>query len=80
MTYEKKPGEFTLAKNERKTDSKHPDYTGQGTSPDGSPVWVDAWIRKSKDGRSFLSARMKPKTETAKPAKAPEFNNDFGGL
>jgi uncharacterized protein (DUF736 family) len=79
MPYEKQNGEFTIAKNERKTDSKHPDYTGQGTSLDGTPVWVDAWIRKSKDGRSFLSARMKPKTDSSKPAsKVVPLNDTIG--
>jgi hypothetical protein len=77
--YEKKPGEFTLAKNDRKSEAKHPDYTGAGTSLDGTPVWVDAWVRKSKDGRSFLSARMKPKAENnGKPASAKPFSDEIG--
>jgi hypothetical protein len=78
MPYEKKAGEFTLAKNERKSEPKQADYTGQGTSLDGTPVWVDAWIRKSPDGRSFLSARMKAK-ENNKPASTkPDLNDEIG--
>jgi hypothetical protein len=77
--YEKKNGEFTLSKNKRKSEPKHPDYTGQGTAPDGTPCWVDAWVRKSKDGRSFLSARMKPKDANSKPAPTkPDFNDSIG--
>jgi hypothetical protein len=77
MPYEKKDGEFTLAKNERKAQASQADYLGAGTSLDGTPIWVDCWLRKSKDGRSFLSCRMKAKeANNGKPARAKSDLND----
>lgn len=53
-----------LFKNDRKTEEKHPDYTGSFYDANGGEYFCDAWIKKSsKTGGSFLSFRVKPKTK-----------------
>lgn len=74
MAYEHKPGQFTLFKNDRKEKDSHPDYKGQGIAPDGSPVWVSAWIKEGAKGK-FMSCSMQTKDaqqeapRSSKPAK-----------
>lgn len=74
MAYEHKPGQFTLFKNDRKEKDSHPDYKGQGIAPDGSPVWVSAWIKEGAKGK-FMSCSMQAKDaqqespRSSKPAK-----------
>ena len=53
-----------LFKNDRKTEDKHPDYTGSFYDANGTDYFCDAWIKKSsKTGGTFLSFRVKPKTK-----------------
>lgn len=55
-----------MFKNDRKTEDKHPDYTGSFWDADGGEFFCDAWIKKSaKSGNSFLSFRVKPKQAKA---------------
>ncbi len=42
-----------LFKNEKKSDN-HPDYKGR-IDIDGKEYWLSAWIKKSKDGRTYMS-------------------------
>ena len=83
--YEIKPGEFTLFKNSKKTESKHPDVNGPGLNLDGQKISVAGWIArdkngaviKDKNGNTILNCRMQldyDKAE-AKPQKA-EFKAD----
>ena len=73
MSYEPKPGTFTLFKNDRKEADSHPDYKGDGADLDGNPVWVNAWLKKDKNGRTFMSCNLKPKeAPKAKPVPARE--------
>lgn len=52
-----------MFKNDRKTEDKHPDYTGSYYDAEGGEYFCDAWIKKSaKNGNTFLSFRTKPKT------------------
>ena len=63
-----------LFKNDRKTEDKHPDYTGTFYDADGGEHFFDAWVKKSaKSGGTFLSCRTKPKQ--AKAAAKPEFSD-----
>lgn len=41
---------------------KWPDYRGS-VNVDGVDYWLDAWIRKSKKGTTFMSLRVKPKQQ-----------------
>lgn len=63
-----------LFKNDRKTEDKHPDYTGSFFDADGGDYFCDAWIKKSaKTGGTFLSFRVKPKQ--AKSAGKPQVSD-----
>ena len=54
MAYEQKPNSGTLFKNERKTASNHPDYTGKWMDINGK-VWnLAGWVKQGKKG-NFLS-------------------------
>jgi uncharacterized protein (DUF736 family) len=58
--------------NERKTDEKHPDRTGS-INVEGIEYFLDGWIRKTKDGKQFLSVRVKRKDgQQAKPQQPQE--------
>ena len=47
-------------KNDRKTEDRHPDYTGTYTDGDGNEYFLDAWVREGKKGK-FFSLRTKAK-------------------
>ena len=52
-----------ISKNERKTEDKHPDYTGT-IDVNGVEHWIDGYVRKRKDGSgTFLSLRIKLKQQ-----------------
>lgn len=51
---------FVLFKNDRKTEERHPDYTGSFVDENGLEYFCDAWIKKSAKG-SYMSGRMKHK-------------------
>jgi len=62
-----------LFRNDRKTEEKHPDYTGTVTIM--SEKWrLAGWIKKSKAGRSYLSLSVQPdnRPEPAKAAASTE--------
>jgi len=55
-----------LFKNDRKTEPKHPDYSGTFYDANGDEHFFDGWIKKSaKSGGTFLSCRTKPKQAKA---------------
>lgn len=49
-----------LFRNEDKQEDRHADYRGS-INVDGKEFWLDAWLRKSKQGKTFMSLRVKPK-------------------
>lgn len=65
-----------LFKNSRKTEDKHPDYTGTYTDGDGNEFFLSAWIKTAKNGAKFMSLSTKPKTD--KPQSAPKQAADAG--
>lgn len=70
-----------LFKNDRKTEDKHPDYTGSFYDDKGGEYFCDAWVKKSKSGGSFLSFRVKPKQarrqETSSRPLSQELDDDI---
>jgi uncharacterized protein (DUF736 family) len=60
MAFEQKDLTGALFKNKKKTDDKHADYTGT-VRVDGTDYFLDAWIKKSQAGETFMSLRLKPK-------------------
>ena len=69
MSYEHKPGTFSLFKNDKQGNDKRPDYTGTGADADGNPIRVSAWLKDGQKGK-FMSCRIEPQQEKAKPAPA----------
>lgn len=74
---EVKPNNGVLFKNDRKTEERHPDYTGSITLEDGLDYYLDGWKNESKNGKQYLKVRIgKQKTQGATaapsaPAKQP---------
>lgn len=54
--FELKDGHFNLFKNTRKTEDKHPDYTGT-IRLSGKDHFFDCWVNEGKKGK-FLSGRI----------------------
>ena len=85
MAYEHKPGSGSMFKNDKKESDNHPDYKGDGMAPDGTMVWLDAWIKRPEGKKPFLSVSMKPKDAARQPAPArpaapkpaPDFEDDI---
>lgn len=59
-----------LFKNDRKTKSKHPDYTGSAVV-DGVEYWLAGWKRTSKSGKAYLSLALTVK-EDAEDSEAED--------
>lgn len=57
-----------LFKNDRKTQDNHPDYKGS-LNIDGVEYWQAAWLKKSKDGKTFMSFSYELKDEASAPRK-----------
>ena len=66
-----------LARNDRKEQDNHPDFTGT-INVDGVDYWLSGWTKEGKEGskmegRKFFSLSVKPKDApkaAAKPAPA----------
>jgi len=68
---EVKPNTGMLMKNTRKTDEKHPDYTGTWVDENCVECYLDAWKNVSKAGNPYLKLRKgKPKVQAA--GQAPQ--------
>mgnify|MGYP000047105549 FL=1 len=52
-----------LFKNDRKEKDTHPDYKGSYTNGDGQEFWLSAWLKKDKNGNTFMSLSTTPKDE-----------------
>jgi hypothetical protein len=63
MAYERRDGDGSLFKNDRKETDKHPDYQGS-ILINGEDFWLSAWIKKGAKG-TFMSLSAKPKQERA---------------
>ena len=72
MAYERKPGEFSLNKNDKGDNPKRPDYRGDGVDLNGNPIEIAAWIKDGPKGK-WMSCTMKPKE--AKQQSAPRGNS-----
>lgn len=70
MAYEQKDNSGSLFKNDKKESYNHPDYKGS-VMIDGTEYWQSAWIKKSKEGKVYMSQSFKPKNEDAEPKRKP---------
>ena len=58
MAYEKKPGDLTVFKNDRKEKDTHPDYTITGLTLDGRPMKGALWLKEGRDGKKFMAGKI----------------------
>ena len=54
-----------LFKNTRKESDKGPDYRGQ-LNVGGTEFWVAAWLKKSKEGKPYMSLAVTKKEGTVR--------------
>lgn len=58
--------------NERRQNEKQPQYTGT-LNVEGVEYWLSAWLKKSRDGRGFMSLAL-TKKETKPTTLDPPIN------
>lgn len=63
-----------LFRNSRKTEDKHPDYTGTATV-NGVALELSAWIKEGAKGK-FMSLSFKPARNAAPPNNRPRNRTD----
>lgn len=59
--YDKRDGDVAVFKNTRKTNPKAPDYKGDALV-NGVVMEVGLWLKKDKNGNTFLVGTIKPKS------------------
>jgi len=78
MAYEQRDNSGSLFKNDKKTESKHPDYRGDAMV-DGESYWISAWLKEGKSGTKFLSLAFNLKDEHgSQKSKAGSGDEDDG--
>lgn len=73
---EKRDNSGVIFKNNRKQQDTHADYEGNCTIA-GQEYWMNAWLKKDKNGNTFMSFAFKPKKLPGKPKKQPAFEDKF---
>jgi hypothetical protein len=64
MAFEQRDNSGSLWVNDRKSEENHPDRTGT-VMVDGRLYFCNGWLKKTKDGKPYLSLSFKPKDERA---------------
>ena len=68
MSYELKPGQGSIFKNDRKEKDTHPDYKGSIVDLSGQPCWISLWVKRSEGKPPFFSVSIQAKeTKPAEP-------------
>jgi hypothetical protein len=62
VAFEQKDNSGAVFVNDRKTADNHPDRTGSAKI-NGEDFWVHGWLKKTKDGKPYLSLAFKKKNE-----------------
>lgn len=62
-----------LAKNQRKEQDNHPDYTGS-INVGGQDFWLSAWVKQGREGtklegQKYFSLSVKPKEAAQQPQR-----------
>lgn len=61
----------TLSRNNRKTEDRHPDFTGQ-LNVEGTDYWLSGWVQERKDGSGkFFSLSIRKKDTDRRPPPKP---------
>ena len=66
MAYEINENTGSLFVNEKKETDNHPDRQGSALI-EGVEYWVSGWLKKSKEGKPWLSLSFRPKVRLAGP-------------
>lgn len=75
MAFEQNDNSGSLFKNDRKTESNHPDYTGTAKIG-GVEFWMSAWLKEANSGKKFMSFSFKPKLLKDQVSKEPKKSLD----
>jgi hypothetical protein len=62
MAFEQRDNSGSVWVNDRKTADNHPDRTCSAKI-NGEDFWVHGWLKKTKDGKPYLSLAFKKKNE-----------------
>lgn len=77
MAYERKPGEFSLNRNDKGDNPKRPDYRGEGLDLNGNAIELACWIKEGPKGK-WMACTMKPHRDVMpKPAATKKEEGDF---
>ena len=77
MAFEQKDNSGSIWVNERKDQDTHPDRTGTARI-DGADYWVNGWLRKTQDGKHYLSLSFREKQgQQAKAGPRPPLSADL---
>lgn len=60
MAYEKKSGDISIFRNDRKEKDTHPDYRGVGLGLNGEKIKVALWLKKDRNGNTFMAGKIEP--------------------
>lgn len=54
-SYQQRPGQGSLFKNDKKTTDKHPNLKGKVMLPDGTVCWISGWTKETSAGEKWIS-------------------------
>jgi len=74
MAFTPKDNSGSIWVNDRKDKDEHPDRTGT-IMVAGTEYWINGWLKKTKDGKAFMSRSVKPKVGSAGPK--PELDDSI---
>jgi hypothetical protein len=60
MAYEKKPGDISIFKNDRKEKDTHPDYRIVGLDLNGDKIKGALWLKTDRNGNKFMAGKIEP--------------------
>lgn len=58
--YEKKPGDISVFKNDRKEKENHPDYKILGLDLNGDKIKGALWLKTDRNGNKFMAGKIEP--------------------
>ena len=65
-----------LFKNDKGDNPNRPDYKGTFTDSNGCEFWLSAWVKKDKNGNSYMSLSAQPKEVQQAPTVSVSNSSD----
>lgn len=65
-----------LFKNDKGDKPNRPDYRGTFTDSNGGEFWLSAWVKKDKNGNSYMSLSAQPKEVQQAPTVSASNSSD----